>query len=276
MMNEQMFKRLKEAVKNHENVALVKITQHPDPALLGTTSLLRSDGTLEESSLPTDVSEVVVEHSLPLLKAGLTKTIVVPYGDSEIEFYVEIFQAPPQLIVAGAGHVSEPVAEIGKMLGFHVTVIDDRQKFANRDRFPTADEVVCTSYVDFFRNVPIHEDTYILLLTRGHQFDVVSLQELLKREEGIPPENRTRYIGMIGSRRRISGVFEQLKGEFTEHNFTNIYSPVGLDIGAQSPTEIAISIFAEILMIKNATSGRPLKEKISSYSKLKFRERVRK
>ena len=88
------------------------------------------------------------------------------------------------------------------MLGFYVTVIDDRNEFANRDRFPHVDEVVCQSFLNFFKKAELTEQTYILLLTRGHKYDVLSLQELLKRQE------KPAYIGMIGSRRRISGVFE--------------------------------------------------------------------
>ena len=276
-MSHQLYKHLSEAVSEHQDAALITITNHPELSAVGTSFLLHKDGALfDENRLSFGLYTKIADYCLPILDHGKTKTVVIPYEGKEIECYVEIFKAPPHLIVAGAGHVSEPVAEIGKMLGFFVTVIDDRPKFANEERFPSADEVICSSYIEFFRNVPITPETYILLLTRGHKFDVVSLQELLKREENLMAEDRTKYIGMIGSRRRISGVFEQLKSEFTDHNFINIYSPVGLDIGAQTPTEIAISILAEILKIKNASSGNSLKEKISSYSQLKFRERVKK
>lgn len=274
MMSQKLFEQLSESVRQHEDIALMTITEHPDPSIIGTKYLLRTNGSIyDEHHLPEKLQTKLIESCLPLLKQKETKTINIPFEDIHVECYVETFLAPPRLIVAGAGHVSEPVAEIGQMLGFYVTVIDDRKEFANRERFPYVDEVVCTSYIDFFKNVPISPNTYILLLTRGHQFDVVSLQELLKREEDLSINDRMAYIGMIGSRRRIAGVFEQLKDEFTEHNFINIYSPVGLDIGAQTPTEIAISILAEILMIKNKSSGHSLKNKIRSYSQLKFRER---
>ncbi|MFD0956435.1 XdhC family protein [Virgibacillus alimentarius] len=277
MMSEELFKRLTKAVNEHNDAVLITITNHPEISFIGAKIILYKDGTLyDESKMPQDFQQKIIENCLPLLEQKKTKTIDVVYRNTHIECYVEIFPVPPHLIVAGAGHVSEPVAEVGKMLGFYVTVIDDRKEFANTKKFPYADEVVCSSYIDFFRNVPITSETYILLLTRGHKFDVVSLQELLKREEMLDVEERTVYIGMIGSRRRISGVFEQLKDEFTDHNFINIYSPVGLDVGAQTPVEIAISILAEILKVKNQASGSSLKEKISSYSKLIFRERSRK
>src|SRR5690625_5243262 len=274
MLSQSLFEQLSESVRRHEDVALITITYHPNPSVIGTKVLLWKNGSIyDEHDLPKKLQIKLIEACLPLLKQKETKTINVMCQDQQLECYIETFVSPPHLIVAGAGHVSEPVAEIGQMLGFYVTVIDDRKEFANRERFPHADDVVCTSYIDFFRNVPISPDTYILLLTRGHKFDVVSLQELLTREEDLRTEDRTRYIGMIGSRRRIAGVFEQLKDEFTEHNFVNIYSPVGLDVGAQTPAEIAISILSEILIIKNNTSGHSLKKKIRSYTQLKFRER---
>ncbi|MFD1360453.1 XdhC family protein [Lentibacillus salinarum] len=273
-MSHQLFEELSESVSKHEDVALITITNHPDISIVGTNCILKRDGKIfDDQAFSKELQAEIVENCLPLIKQNKPKTIQITYDNIQIECYVEIFPVPPHLIVAGAGHVSEPVAEIGKMLGFYVTVIDDRKEFANRERFPYVDDAVCTSYIDFFRNVRITPQTYILLLTRGHKFDVVSLQELLKREENMSLEERTAYIGMIGSRRRISGVFEQLKSEFSDHNFLNIYSPVGLDIGAQTPTEIGVSIMAEILKIKNATSGHSLKEKIPSYSQLKFRER---
>jgi len=272
-----MYAKLSESINNRQVAALITITTHPDNSMVGVKCLLQADETqYEEVGLSEGLLTAIKNIALPVFKNRKAKTVTFEYEKEQIECYIEVFPVPPHLIVAGAGHVSEPVAEIGKMLGFYVTVIDDRPEYANKERFPYADAAVCRHYIDFFKQVSISPDTFIVLLTRGHKFDVVSLQELLKREESIPQAERTAYIGMIGSRRRISGVFEQLKDEFTDHNFTNIYSPVGLDIGAQTPAEIAVSIMAEILKIKNKTSGNSLKEKIPSYSKLKFRERVKK
>ncbi|MBB6448229.1 xanthine dehydrogenase accessory factor [Geomicrobium halophilum] len=253
------------------------ITSHTNIHLIGTKSLLWSDGSIfSDNAYSKLFSNELVAHGLPLLLKQQTKSITFPWETAKVECYIEVFPAPSRLIVAGAGHVSEPVEKIGRMLGFYVTVIDDRKAFANREKFPEADEVICMSYLDFFREVRITPKTYILLLTRGHKFDVISLQELLKREEQLKAQERTTYIGMIGSRRRIAGVFEQLKSEFTHHHFKNIYSPVGLDIGAQSPAEIAISIMAEILKVQNSSPGRSKREKIQDYEKLKFYERDRK
>lgn len=276
-MSRKLYDKLLNSIKNgKDDVALITITNCSDETLIGTKLLLKEEGIIfEDAGLSNALKSEIVNNTLPLLKKRMTKTIEFKFEKWQFQCYLEVFHVPPRLIVAGAGHVSEPVAEIGKMTGFHVTVIDDRPEFANRERFPTADEVACTPYVDFFRKIPVNPSTFIVLLTRGHKYDVVSLQELLRREQSKEQVQRAAYIGMIGSRRRISGVFEQLKDEFSDHDFTNIYSPVGLDIGGQTPGEIAVSIMAEIIKVKNGGSGNSLKERIPSYSQLKFRERVK-
>ncbi|SDI73942.1 XdhC family protein [Natribacillus halophilus] len=276
MLSIQLYEKLTHSLKQQFDVALITITAHPNVQFIGSKSLLYSDGHIfDENNYSHLFSNQLVSYCLPLLLEQKTKAITFTCDSGEVECYVEVYPKPSHLIIAGAGHVSEPVEKIGRMLGFYVTVIDDRPAFANREKFPEADEVICMPYLDFFKSVPITPKTFILLLTRGHKFDVISLQELLKREEQLEPQERTTYIGMIGSRRRIAGVFEQLKSEFTSHHFKNIYSPVGLDIGAQSPAEIAISILAEILKVQNSSSGHSKREKIKDYEKLKFYERNR-
>ncbi|QQK78384.1 XdhC family protein [Salicibibacter cibarius] len=276
MLSNQLYEKLSHSLRQQLDVALLTITDHPNDHYIGSKSLLWPDGQIfDENNYSYCFSNQLISCCLPLLLEQKTKTVTFEWETDNVDCYVEVYPSPSHLIVAGAGHVSEPVEQLGRMLGFYVTVIDDRPSFANREKFPEANEVICMSYLDFFSSVHITPKTFILLLTRGHKFDVISLQELLKREEKLTPQERTRYIGMIGSRRRIAGVFEQLKSEFNNHHFKNIYSPVGLDIGAQSPAEIAISIMAEILKVQNGSPGHSHREKIN-YEKLKFYERNRK
>lgn len=266
MMNPKMLQMMKNALDEEKITALVTITSHPEAAYLGNKLLIWEDGSyfLEHPELEGFLTSLI-ELCQPLIQKKKTKCIRFQWGQQELECFVEIFLPAPHLIVAGGGHVCEPVVQMASLLGFNITVIDDRPDFARKDRFPLANEVICHSYMDFFRECPITANTWILLLTRGHQFDVISLQELLKRKE-IPA-----YIGMIGSRRRIAGVFEQLKEEFDEASFDHIYTPVGLDIGAETPSEIAVSILAEILKVKNKKSGHSLSNDIRGLAKLGFR-----
>jgi xanthine dehydrogenase accessory factor len=267
MITQSMLDKLTESLNLRKECFLVTISAHPDKEMLGLKALFWSNGDFycESPHFPA-MAKPIFSSSQRLMQRKKSGTSTFLWNGSEAEFFAEYFPVPIHLIIAGAGHVCEPVAEMGKMLDFYVTVLDDRKEFANRDRFPYVDEVVCQPYLEYFKEAELTEYTYILLLTRGHKYDVLSLQELLKRKE------KPAYIGMIGSRRRISGVFEELKQDFPEESFDQLYTPVGLDIGAETPSEIAVSIMAEILKIKNNKSGHSLSSKIRDYAKLGFRE----
>lgn len=267
MMNQNLFEKLIESLDKRKEVYLLTIINHPDSHLLSQKALLWNDGDIyTEALLSPAFIRKLNENCKKLLIKKQSGTISFQWNEGIVECFIEFFPVPVRLIVAGAGHVCEPVVEMGKMLGFFVTVIDDRTEFANRKRFPNSDQVICQSYFQFFKEVEITSETYILLLTRGHKYDVLSLKELLRREK------KPAYIGMIGSRRRISGVFEELRQDFPDESFDHIYTPVGLDIGAETPSEIAVSIMAEILKLKNQKSGSSLSKNIKKYAKLGFRE----
>ncbi|MHC0038760.1 XdhC family protein [Pseudoneobacillus sp. C159] len=266
MMSPKLYRMMMNSLEEQRVTALITITSHRKPFYLGKRILGWEDGSFYHDNPETEKFSTSLGAICPsLIQKQKTKCIRFLEGDHEVECFVEILKRAPRLIVAGGGHVCEPVVAMASLLGYHITVIDDRPEFATKDRFPLADEVSCTSYLDFFQNCKITSNTWILLLTRGHQFDVMSLQELLKRNE------RPAYIGMIGSRRRIAGVFEQLKEEFDVALFDHIYTPVGLDIGAETPSEIAISILAEMLKVKNNKSGHSLSQEIRQLAKLGFR-----
>lgn len=141
----------------------------------------------------------------------------------------------------GAGHVAMPTAHIAALAGFRVIVIDDRDEFANPERFPDADELLVTG--DFSRaldGLPIDADSYIVIVTRGHAFDRVVLEQSLKTKAG--------YIGMISSKRKRDSIFEALKAEgASEEALARVHSPIGIPLGGETPEEIAVSIVAELI-----------------------------
>ncbi|WP_260630965.1 XdhC family protein [Bacillus sp. S/N-304-OC-R1] len=267
MIKQSLFDKLKDSLNMRKDVFLLTITEHPNTDLIGEKALLWPNGDLfTESPLPPLLQSHLFSNCKKLIKRQRSGLITFEHINENIECFAEYFPVQIHLIVAGAGHVCEPVVEMAKMLGFYVTVVDDRSDFANKERFPNVDEVCCQSFIQFFRNVTITNHTYILLLTRGHKYDVLSLQELLKRKE------KSSYIGMIGSRRRISGVFNELLQDFPDECLDHLFTPVGLDIGAETPSEIAVSIMAEILKVKNGKSGSSLSSKIRDYAKMGFHE----
>ncbi len=174
-------------------------------------------------------------------------------GES-VELYVEVRRPVLELIVVGAGHIAQPMAHIGALIGFKVIVLDDRPDFATRERFPDADRVVRGDFSDPFADIPLHERSHILLVTRGHKYDYDCLVRALRADP--PPA----YIGMIGSRRRVRATFVQLVDEgFSMDLIERIHAPVGLDIGAETPEEIAVAVAAELIMLRRGGTGLPLR-----------------
>ena len=157
---------------------------------------------------------------------------------------LEPFIPKPRLIVFGGGHIAKPLSEFATRIGFSLTVIDDRPFFANVGRFAEADKVICEDFEKSFNLINIRKSDYIVVITRGHRYDGVVLREVLKYDVS--------YVGMIGSRRRVAGMMEELLSEgFSEEKLNLVNSPIGLDIGAITPDEIAISIVAQLISFKN-------------------------
>ena len=155
--------------------------------------------------------------------------------------FVDPITGAQRLIIAGAGHIAVPLATLGSMLGFHVTVIDDRASFANRERFPTADEIVVKPFASAVESLKLDRHCYLISVTRGHAFDEDTLRAALKNPNGC-------FIGMIGSRRRVRAMLERFEEEGIEPRLLEeLHAPLGLDIGAETPEEIALAIMAEIV-----------------------------
>ncbi|HEV3051210.1 MAG TPA: XdhC/CoxI family protein [Longimicrobium sp.] len=169
--------------------------------------------------------------------------------------YAEPHLPPPELVIVGAGHVAQPLCRIGAMLGFRVTVLDDRPEFATRERFPEAAEVRPARFDDPFRGVRITPRTYLVLVTRGHKYDFEALRDVLHRPQ-LPA-----YVGMIGSRRRTRAALEQLARDgIPQDRLRAVHAPIGLDVGAETPEEIAVSVGAELVMARRGGTGRPLRD----------------
>lgn len=169
--------------------------------------------------------------------------------------YVELHGPSPKMAIVGGGHVAVPLARVGVMLGLRVEVLDDRPEFAEAGRFPGA--VARTiDFRDPFADTPLGPADHVVLVTRGHRFDYECLVRLLAMER--PPA----YIGMIGSRRRVRATHEQLAREgFGPEQMKRVRAPVGLDLGGQTPAEIAVSVAAEIVLFHGGGSGAPLCER---------------
>lgn len=172
-----------------------------------------------------------------------------------VELYLEIRRPVRELVVVGAGHIAQPMAHLGALLGYRVTVLDDRPDFATRERFPDAHRLIRADFSDPFADVVLHERSHLLLVTRGHKYDYECLVRAL-RTDPTPA-----YIGMIGSRRRVRATYVQLVEEgFDRSLIEGIHAPVGLDIGAETPEEIAVAVAAELVMLDRGGTGGSLRD----------------
>ncbi len=223
----------------------------------------RLEGSLGNAALEAAIREAAVDQvrrdEIALVSLGLggerlppRRTVTPPPATTPyVEVALEPLLPPPRLVIVGAGHIAVPLARLAKILGFHVTVIDDRARFASRERFPDADELVVDEFDAAIARQTITPWTYLVLVTRGHEHDEATLQQVV--------ESPAPYIGMIGSRRRVLLVFERLAARgVPDHFLDRVYAPIGLDIGARTPEEIALAIMAEIVNVRRGGAAPSL------------------
>ena len=201
--------------------------------------------------------DAVLKEAEARLKEEKSKlvSLELPEAGGKVEIFFEVLPAPPKLIVVGCGHIAVPLAKLAKVLDFYVTVLDDRILFANRERFPDADDVRVGDMAAMLKEMSITPSTYIVLITRGHKYDELCLREII--------HSSAKYIGMIGSRRRIQACFQRFREEekIADEVIQRVYAPIGLDIGTETPEEIALSIMAEIVKVRRGGKAKSLSGK---------------
>jgi xanthine/CO dehydrogenase XdhC/CoxF family maturation factor len=171
----------------------------------------------------------------------------VARGQEWPQIFVDVQPGLQTLIIVGAGHIAQPLCEIGHMLGFRTVVIDDRWAFANRERFPHANDIRVGAFEETLNNLDINEHSFVVVVTRGHVWDETSVKAVLRRNPA--------YIGMIGSKRRAKTTLERLAEEgYSPAELSRVHTPMGLDIAAETPAEIAVAIAAEIIRVRRGGS----------------------
>jgi xanthine dehydrogenase accessory factor len=170
--------------------------------------------------------------------------------------YLEVHRAPPELVIVGAGHIARPLCRLCEMLGFAVTVLDDRPEFATRERFPEAARVLRADFADPLRDVQLGPSTHLVLVTRGHKYDYDVLRDVLRRRVELA------YVGMVGSQRRVRAALQELAAEgIDRERLLRVHAPIGLDIGAETPEEIAVAVVAEIVRLRRGGTGASLRDR---------------
>jgi xanthine dehydrogenase accessory factor len=218
----------------------------------GAKCLVRDGAVVGETLGDARVVKAILQESAAHLRAEKSKLISLEVSGAKLEVFFEVMPAPPKLIVVGAGHIAVPLVRMAKVLDFYVVVIDDRLLYANRERFPDADEVLVGDMAQMLKEMTITPSCYIVLITRGHAYDEPCLRVVLP--------SQAKYIGMIGSRRRIKACFQRFRDEdkISEELIEKVYAPIGLDIGTETPAEIATAILGEVIKVRRGGAAASL------------------
>ncbi len=244
------------ALAQRRPTAIVTVVRTSGPLLQG-ARLLVTDEHVEGTLGNAAIDERAVLAARQALTGTADRPFTLPLLDATgIEAgmaFVELYLPVPRLFILGAGHIAQPLARVGKLLDFEVAVLDDRAAFANRGRFPEADEVLAADFAETLATYPVDRRTYVVLVTRGHQQDVAALRSLAYSDAP--------YIGMIGSKRRVWTVLKLLHDEgVPPEKLLRIYAPIGLDVEAITPAEIAVAIGAELVKIRRGGTAASLSD----------------
>ncbi len=239
------YEALLESIREREPVALATVVSGPSA---GQEAVVWLDRPPLGSLGLGEMEAQVIADAQKTLQGRQHKLLRYPASSfqlptSSLSVFVEVQRRAPELLIVGAGHIAVPLAQIATLCDFAVTVLDDRPSFANQARFPTAQKVIAAPLRETVRDLPLDQDSYVVLVTRGHSHDVECLLEVLDRPVA--------YIGMIGSQRRVDAVFELLENEMHVDpvKFDRVYAPIGIAIAAHTPGEIAVCIMAEVINV---------------------------
>jgi len=250
----EAYGQMAEAVAAGERAALATVVrvEGSAPREVGAKMVVHAGGQTEGTIGGGKMEALVTQAAVEAIAAGEPRMVHYDLREVDandpgicggtVDVYIDVAVPSPTLLLIGAGHVAMPVAEVAHMCEFRVVVVDDRADMATVERFPHAERMVA-DIVESVREYPITPQTYVVIVTRGHALDEEALREAIGRPAA--------YIGMIGSRRKVHTIFEHLRGEgIDEALIERVYSPVGMDIGSETPAEIAVSIVGEMIAVR--------------------------
>ncbi len=266
-MEGKILKALSDAVDSGKSAAVVTVLEvngsspgkegsmmgvFSDGSIIGTVGGGALEYNLIEEALKAIQENRSYEKSFELTEQG---TLHMKCGGF-IRAYIKVFAKREKLLIMGGGHLGAELYTLGKFLNKYVVIFDDREEFAKREKFPEADEIILGDMGENLRNYPLDENSYIVIVTRGHVNDKECLKAVLDSRTDV------KYIGMVGSRGKVASTFKELIEEgYSKESLEKIYSPIGLNISNREPKEIALGIMAEIIAVKNGKKPAHMKER---------------
>ena len=245
-------------------VATVIAAPGSENSRIGSKMLVQADGTSSGSLAGEAIDEAVRREALDAFRRHSVEVVylsaegqLIARRESDVsetfQVMLEVHERPASLVIIGGGHVGKALATIGHLCGFSVEIVDDRPEYANDERFPEADKITCGRFEEVLDGYPIDANSYVVCVTRGHRHDETSLR--------MVAETDAAYVGMIGSKRRVGAVLQHLVEDGVDPvAIERVHTPIGLDIGAETPEEIAVSVMAEIVMVRRGGQGGPMRE----------------
>ncbi len=263
-MNSNIYTDIQAALQRGERITVATVvkTSGAAPCSVGSKVIVREDGTVQGSFAGPQTDAQVVQEALRALseEQSYLKHIHLDADKGEavgscgatLQVFFEVLRPEPRLIVVGAGYVAQALARLASSLDFRIIVLDDRRDLANPQLFNSEVQLLFGDIAQLLRELKPDEASWIVIVTRGHSLDEAALKTAL--------ETHAAYIGMIGSQSKVKRIFGNLlKAGVPRERLAQVSAPIGLDLGAETPDEIALSIAAEIVMLRHKASGAPLK-----------------
>ena len=249
------------AIESHNNPVVITIIEATEKSWLGNKLIIKNEevlgnlGSKELNDVAFEKRKIGSRKCQPFLIC--LDCELNPCENSSLNVAYRLLVEPPttvvKLLILGAGHIAVPLSIMAKIVGYEVTVVDDRPSFANVNRFSTADTVICAEFERALESIDINPQTFVVIITRGHRYDKVCLKKVIDQPAA--------YIGMIGSRKRVKSLLADLEEEgVPSEALKKLYSPIGLNIGAETPEEIAVSILSELIKVQRELDQDDKKE----------------
>lgn len=263
MMEHIILERLAAEIKANRKAALVTLIEEEgsSPGKQGNMLVVFEDGSTLGTIGGGTLENRAYEEAEACMEEGISKTLHCKLNDTgdlhmkcggTASVFIRAFVPKSKLIIAGGGHIALELSKLGKLAGFHVVVFEDREEYAGRDRFPECESVL-GDIGESLRRYPLDSDCHVVIVTRGHECDGAALRAVLGSSAA--------YIGMIGSKSKVRYMMDRLISEGIDRKeLERVYAPIGLKLGGDTPSEIAVSILAEIMLLKNKGELRHMRD----------------